>query len=290
MASGNNNGDQEILRLRDELLSLASQLSARYACRKLTEKTVVNLLMEHVCERCIVEKLRLGVRDEDKVDRAWRNLHSYAVELLIERLKNKLLEAGFHVSIASEAENPTGYYDVLLKVDRTGIQILNGSKSICLEAKTGFNISFLQLEKYLWNGSTIILVRFATSDVWTFRLSEWATFLKTVLNDRIEKARRIIAGRVVPVQGPDCKECPLESCKFRKSRAVKEDKLGKNNGFTEALEGFKRNADAAIEAALSAVLVELNRAATQMRETDKDRCHLNAPQLGALDVSPGQSL
>jgi len=51
MASGNNNGDQEILRLRDELLSLASQLSARYACRKLTEKTVVNLLMEHVCER-----------------------------------------------------------------------------------------------------------------------------------------------------------------------------------------------------------------------------------------------
>jgi hypothetical protein len=262
--------DSEILQLRDEILSLAAQISAKYSCQKVSEKTVIDLLMEYVCERCILEKLRLGIEDEDEIDRVWRNLHSYSVALLIERLKNKLVEGGFQVSIINEAENPTGRYDILLIVNRRGIQIMNGKESICLEAKTGLNISFNQLEKYLWNGTTIILVRFATGDVLTFRAGEWTRFLKAALSDRIEKARRIIEGRVVLVPAPDCRKCPLKDCRFNESR-MEENELGKNNSFLEALEGFRKNAITAIEAAVNSALEELRKVTTQMREDKEEQ-------------------
>jgi hypothetical protein len=276
MAQGSNDGVQEVLRLRDELLSLAAQISAKYANQRFSEKKVVSLLMEYTCERRILEELKLGVRCGDEIDKAWRNLHSYAVALLTERLKNRLSEAGFHVGIVNEAESPTGFYDILLRINSTGLEIINGDKSICLEAKTGFSISLSQLEKYLWNGVTIILVRFTTSDVIAFRPGDWATLLKAVLIDRIEKARRIIAGKAIIVQSVDCKQCPLESCRFYNGSPQEGDRLRKNNSIIKAFEGFKRNAVAAIEAAINAVLEELNRATAQMHEAGD---HMLPPSL-----------
>jgi len=53
--------------------------------------------MEHPCERLIIESLVLNLSWEDDIDRLWRGLHSYAVSLLTERLKNRLIEEGFDV-------------------------------------------------------------------------------------------------------------------------------------------------------------------------------------------------
>jgi len=253
-----NGFDHEVLQLRDEFLNLSAHIAAKYGVRGVSERTVVNLLMEHICEKFIVEKLKFGLGGEDDVDRVWRNLHDYAVALLVERLKNELIDKGFQISITSEAETPTGRYDVLLMVDRRGVQILDGYKNICLEAKTGLNISLGQLEKYLWNGSTTVLVRFTRGDAVPLRAQDWAGFMKAALRDRIGKAKRILEGKAILVPNKDCKECPLIECRFNKNQLEGRRSIGPRD-LSELFENFRRNAYASIEAAVKIVAEELNK-------------------------------
>lgn len=247
--------DQEVLQLRDELLRLVEEISAKYGGRS-GGKRVINLLMDHICERCIIEKIK-SPDDGDDVDRIWRNMHSYAVTLLIERLKNELAAAGLPISIISEAENPSGRYDILLMVDRKGVQVLNSGENISVEVKTGLNISLSQTEKYMWNSTTVILVRFATGDAITLRAGDWADLLKMALRNRIEKANRILDGKVILVPGRDCHECPLKECRF--NRKSEKSGLTRPHDINELFDGFRRNACAAIENAVKAVMTELVR-------------------------------
>jgi len=254
--------DKDILRLRDELLDLAAQISEKYSSRK-SEKFIIDLLMEHSCERLIIESLALNLIWEDDIDRLWRGLHIYAVSLLIERLKNRLIEEGFDVSLVNEAECPTGRYDILLIINNRGIKILTDGNDICLEVKTGFGVSFEQIEKYMWNGTIVILVRCVTGHALAFRAQDWSGPLRTVLEDRIKKAKRILDGNVVLVRGPDCKKCPLKDCKFNEFKA-EENETERANDFYETLDKFRKNATKAIETAVNLVLQELRRTSTQI--------------------------
>jgi hypothetical protein len=248
--------DHDVFQLRDEFLHIAACIAAKYGTGIVTERTVVKLLMEHLCERCIVEKLRLGFYSENEIDRVWRNLHDYAVMLLVERLKNELVASGLRIHILSEAENPAGRYDVLLMVDGGGIRILNSESTICLEAKTGLNVSLSQTEKYMWNGITVILIRFATGDIIQLRANDWIALLKSALKDRVEKAKRISDGNAIIVPGKDCRDCPSHNCKFNKNEFGKH-KLTKPCNLAELFENFRTNAPTAIEMAVKAVLEEL---------------------------------
>ncbi|MEM3640571.1 MAG: hypothetical protein QXH37_01420 [Candidatus Bathyarchaeia archaeon] len=247
---------QDVLRLRDEFLDLCAHIAARLSSGRVSEKAVASLLMESLCERFVVEKLKFEGADANEADRIWRNMHDYAVSLLLERLKNELFTRGFSVAVFNEVENPVGRYDVLLVVNRGRVQILNGNGSISLEVKTGLNVSLSQLEKYLWNGVTVILLRFATGDVVVLKPIEWADFLKSALADRIEIAKRILDNTPILVPGKDCRDCPLQSCPFNR-------KEGGNPGITkpkdlsELFNRFRENAYKAIESAVKAVITEL---------------------------------
>ncbi|MEM1674733.1 MAG: hypothetical protein QXI56_07680 [Candidatus Bathyarchaeia archaeon] len=249
--------DREVTYLRDMLISLAEEIAAKYSDGS-SGKRVIDLLMENLCERCIIERLKAGYSGDEEIDRVWRNLHEYAVSLLVERLKNELAAKGFPISIFSEADNPTGRYDALLIVDRRSIQILNGGGNICIEAKTGLNISLSQSEKYMWNGTTVVLVRFTSGDVIVLRAADWIDFLRAALADRIEKAKRILDGKVILVPGRDCYECPAEQCRFKKN-CGREREPTKPRSMEELFDGFRRNAYNAIDEAVRAVMVELSR-------------------------------
>ncbi|MEM2370870.1 MAG: hypothetical protein QXH51_08225 [Candidatus Bathyarchaeia archaeon] len=248
--------DQEVLHLRDELLRLADGIAAKYSSRS-SGKRAISLLMDYVCERCIIGKIKSPGDGDDDVDRIWRNMHGYAVTLLIERLKNELAAAGLPISIISEAENPAGRYDILLMVDGKSIHILNSGENISVEVKTGLNVPLGQIEKYMWNGTTVILVRFATGDAITLRAGDWADLLKMALRDRIKKASRILDGKVILIPGRDCHECPLKECRFNKNSGNNE--LTRPHDINELFNGFRRNAYAAIENAVKAVITELTR-------------------------------
>lgn len=246
----------DVLRLRDEFLDLCAHIAARLSSGRVSEKTVASLIMESLCERFVVEQLKSESADTNKVDPIWRNMHDYAVSLLLERLKNELLAHGLSVAVFNEVENPAGRYDVLLVVNKGRVQILNGNGSISLEVKTGLNVSLSQLEKYLWNGITVILLRFAIGDVAVLKPREWADFLKSALANRVKIAKRILDNTPILVPGKDCRDCPLQSCRFNR-------KEGGNPGITkpkdlsELFNRFRENAYKAIESAVKAVITEL---------------------------------
>jgi len=258
MALGSGFGSK-VLTLRDELIRLAEEIATKYAGSQcISSKKVISLLMEYLCERCIIERIKQNYDEDEEIDRVWRNLHEYAVLRLVERLKNELAAKGFPISIFSETDNPTGRYDVLLVVNGRSIQILNSGGNICLEAKTGLNISLNQSEKYMWNGTTVVLVRFASGDVIVLRAADWIDFLKAALADRIEKAKRILDGKIILVPGRDCYECPAEQCRFKKNSG-REREPTKPRSMEELFNGFRRNAYNAINEAVRAVMVELSR-------------------------------
>jgi len=249
---------REFFELRDHFLELADKISEKY---KVGSKIrAVNLLLRHVCERCIIELLSNPVQSsrEDMFDRVWRNMHSYALTLFLERLKNEFASRNISVAIVSESECPTGRYDVLITNGRT-IQILHDAlgKHISVEFKTGLNIDFTQLEKYLWNKITLILVRVETGHVITLKTDEWKEFLNSSLKDRIAKAERILEGKTLLVPGKDCKECPLNTCRFKKHDPKKEE-IAKPENLTRLLENFKEKLYPTIENAVKAVLAEID--------------------------------
>ncbi|MEM0358027.1 MAG: hypothetical protein QXL77_06615 [Candidatus Bathyarchaeia archaeon] len=246
---------QDVLILRDNFLDLCAHIAAKFSL-KVSEKTIASLLLESVCESFIVEKLKSEEANMDDVDKIWRNLHNYAVSLLLERLKNQLLKHGFLTTMIREMENPTGQYDVLVKLNEGRVQILNGNKNISLEVKTGLNVSLSQLEKYLWNGVTLILLRLTTGDIVVLRPEDWAIFLKSALIDRIKKAKRILTDTPVSVPGEDCKRCPLKGCQFNK-RESKNRGITRPKDLSELLKLFRENAYRAIEEAVKVVIREL---------------------------------
>jgi len=247
---------EELFKLRDRLLDIAGQISEKYPAS--SKIRVVNLLLRHVCERCIIELLSSPAHNnrEDMFDKVWRNLHSYAVTLFLERLKNELASRKIDVAVVSEGECPTGRYDVLVINGRTvQIRYDEKGKRVSVEFKTGLNVDFAQLEKYLWNGISLILVRVETGHVVTFRTEEWREFLKHALQDRIAKAERILEGKAMLVPGEDCAKCPLTTCRFNRYDP-KTDGLTKPENLTRLMENFRENIYPAIENAVRAVLEE----------------------------------
>ncbi|MGB9959864.1 MAG: hypothetical protein ACPLKQ_05025 [Candidatus Bathyarchaeales archaeon] len=246
----------DVLKFRDEFLYLCAHIATRFSSGRASEKAVASLLMESSCEKFVVEKLKAEGAYTNYVDPIWRNVHDYAVLLLLERLKNELLAHGFSVTVFNEVENSAGRYDVLLVVNRWQVQIINGSGSISIEVKTGLNVSLSQLEKYLWNGITVVLLRFATGDVVVLKPSEWVDLLKFALADRIEKAKRVLASTPILVPGKDCRGCPLQSCRFNKKESGNPG-MTKPKDLSELFNRFRVNAYKAIESAVKAVMIEL---------------------------------
>jgi len=248
---------EELFQLRDRFLELAGQISEKYSVP--SKIRVVNVLLRNVCERCVTELLSNPAQSsrEDMFDKVWRNLHSYAVTLFLERLKNELATRKIAAAVVSEGECPTGRYDVLITNGRT-IQVFYNAagKRVSIEFKTGMNVDFTQLEKYLWNGISLILVRVETGHVVTLRTDDWREFLKHSLKDRIGKAERILRGKAMLIPGKDCMECPLTTCRFNKNNN-KTDELTKPENLARLLKNFKENIYSAIENAVNATLEEI---------------------------------
>lgn len=250
---------KELLYLRDCFLNLAEQIATKYSVSTISKQRIVNILMRHVCERHILERISNSSQDKSDrfFDRVWRNLHKYAVMLFLERLKNELASKNIKVAVVSESVASTGRYDVIVLNSKI-IRIVGSSieRHVSIEFKIGLNIEFTQLEKYLWNDLTLVLVRVETGHVIKLKTSDWVEFLKCSLKDRLSKAERVLKGKVMLIPGEDCFGCPLSSCKFNRNK-MQVNGLKKPDDLESLLENFKKNLYPSIEKAVKMTLDEI---------------------------------
>jgi len=210
-------GLNELEELREEYLKLAREIASMYGLTsggKPRVATVMKVLGENECERLIQHLLRNPVSAANgSFDRYYREKHEFYRRKLVDRLKNELEDARFNVLITTEENVETGRYDVTIVSGRR-VRILNGQEEIVIEIKGSLGISLEQIERYLLNGTVIILVRVVTGHVARLSTYEYIDFLAESVKDLTRKAERILGNKPVMIRGSRCRECPVETCVY----------------------------------------------------------------------------
>ncbi|MEM3488934.1 MAG: hypothetical protein QXO75_04665, partial [Nitrososphaerota archaeon] len=188
--------------------------------------------------------------------------HSYAKRKLIERLKREL--ACHEYQIVSEARSASGRYDVLLEVNKSNIEVKTSNVRIVIEVKAGIDISLEQLERYLRENTAVILCRIRLGQTVLLRAKDHTELLVESLKDYIEKADRILDGKLVLVPGPDCSRCDAQ-CTYAQPLKEGDHELIRlcDEDFSKDIESFLKNLYTCIDATVNLVVKQLKQEALE---------------------------
>ena len=265
--------------LKEEYLKLAREIAFKYGLTsggKPRVATVMKVLSENECEGLIQYLLRNPASARNgSFDRYYREKHEFYKRKLVDRLKNELEDAGFNVLIATEENVLTGRYDVAIFSGRQ-VRVVNDQEQIAIEIKGSLGISLEQIERYLLNGTVIILVRVVTGHVVMLSAYEYIDFLVESLKDLTRKAERILRNKPVLVRGSQCRKCPVETCPYNiRSGNGKDDRFERitmgDEEFNFDLDMLFRNAYPTIKKVTEMVLEVLKLNSKMMKETSAPR-------------------
>jgi hypothetical protein len=253
----------ELKNLKEEYVTLAGKIASANGLAyqgKLRVSTVMKILADHECERLIIHLLRNPDVENNKFDRYYSEKHEFCKRKLVERLKNKLEGMGRRVSISTEMKSDTGRYDLII-VSGQQIKILdeNGKEKIVIEIKASLGIDLFQIERYLWDDLTLIIVRVVTSHVKKIKTVECLNFLLESLRDLAKKANRILANKPIVVPRRDCCMCQDMGCKYNENNKTSHFHrivMG-NEEFKLDMDELFKNIYTAIDEAVEMVAEEL---------------------------------
>ena len=145
---------EDIEKLRKELDELLDQLAERirqyYPRARLRKSTLLAMLAETECPGCLLKKvIQKYEGPRDSVDPWYREKHNVAVNIALEALRERLRKMGYKVEVMTEAEGSHGRVDILIRITRSGMELINNERIVIIEVKTGKTISFYQLLRYL---------------------------------------------------------------------------------------------------------------------------------------------
>ena len=122
---------------------------------------IIDTLMKYSCPGCIVKALTTHVSHE-YVDDIFRENHRLAVNLLVERLRQRLTVNGSksaYAYVQGEVPGEYGRVDVLVKPISCGVLVKLKNVRVIVEVKTGKSFSYIQLFRYLiQNPNSVIVV------------------------------------------------------------------------------------------------------------------------------------
>ena len=220
----------EVERLRKELDELLDRLLERirqcYPEAKLSKSTFLAMLAETRCPGCLLKKVvQKHKGSRDGVDPWHREKHNMAVDIGSEALYEYLENMGYDTKIATEAEGTHGRVDILIRITRYGMNVIDGGRTVIVEVKTGSSISFYQLLRYLLDHPDAILViwRPLHEHIDSYKPEEIGPMLIEFLKMCIRRARRFLKSRM------ECNH-KLPAKKFSKGVPKKDLKA-----FSEAL-------------------------------------------------------
>jgi hypothetical protein len=240
---------QLILRLGDK-----SNGASRAKVGAVLASTMCEQLASHLISS------RNGNFEDIQFDPYYREKHEVAKRKLVDRLKTELSNAGKELQffVCAEEANELGRFDLtIVNGSRLKIQAKSGKKLV-VEVKASLGLDLAQIERYLFNGEPLLIIRIMTGQVKLLRPRELSSFLEESMSDLVSKAERILASRPLLVPGYECYRCPLSDCDYNKSRARERHIVSMNQKeFDEDVKTFMLNLYPTIKKAIQIILKEL---------------------------------
>lgn len=186
--------------------------------------SVTKLLLSCDCERQL--QFLLSHQDsyliqEKRFDSLFRVRSTFATRKIINHLAGRLLEEHFRVGIATEVRSDFGVYDVVIYEGSPTSIRQNGREVVRLEIKASLGLDLEQIERYLWQGSsTLLLIRALTGQVTRFSPERQWGFISFSQQETLSKAKRVLQApnNALTIPGNYCKWCPDRLCSFNRAR------------------------------------------------------------------------
>lgn len=190
---------EDVEKLREELDKLLDRLLEHirqyYPRAKLSKGTLLAMLAETKCLGCLLKKvIQKYEGPRDSVDPWHREKHNMAIDVGSEALYERLEEMGYEAEIITEAESAHGHVDILIKITRYGMNVINGGRTAIVEVKTGNSISLYQLLRYSLDhpDAAIIIWRLLPRHIDSYKPEEIRPALIRFLKMCICRARRFL--------------------------------------------------------------------------------------------------
>jgi len=247
--------------IRREYLQLTQELSDR--SNNASRARVEAILSSTICERLSSYMISNDKRhlEGPRFDPYYSEKHEMTKRKFVDRMKTRLSELGKEAQFLVQTEEPSDF-------GRSDLVIINGNqlkisamggRAVRVELKASRGLDLSQIERYLLNAETLLLVRVMTGHVARLSPNKLSAFLEESLRDLSRKAKRLIDGRQFLIPGQECHKCPIKECNHNKSRQSKQSIFVTINHkeFERDLEEFMLNLYPTIDKAIHAVFEEL---------------------------------
>jgi len=211
-ASPNTDKKNEILKKDKPAKQLFVYLDALRSNLKIPASNAkcLRILQEIPCLLRCANDLREAAEFNGHIDPIFKLKHDYAKTKIIDAILQKISN---DIVIKSEFNLGTGSLDIAILQVRAFPD--ESPKLIGIEIKSGKSIDLHQLERYLYECDTVILVRVITEDVAIIRNSLLVKEIRNNILSLIEKTKLLINGNRTKIEGQWCRECSAQ-CEFRK--------------------------------------------------------------------------
>ncbi|MCL4343564.1 MAG: hypothetical protein JRN26_01275 [Nitrososphaerota archaeon] len=204
----------------EELLSLAKELIAKHG-NNAGAITALKKLVSEQCDSKVMYELEHGDYESgQKFDAIYGEKSTYATTVIIDNLKRRLLEHGYTATIAAEETSEVGRYDVVIRSNGNGSCSIysSGAEKVRLEIKAAEGMPLEQISRYLFDRSSLVVVRVLLGDVFVLRYADVRQYVKFLVELETSKVRRLLEGKPVLVPGYQCYDCPNTSCTYNRVR------------------------------------------------------------------------
>lgn len=248
--------------IRDEYKQLILGLSEKSngSSRARVGAILSSTMCEQLASHLIFDR-NSGVEKDLQFDPYYGEKHEMTKRKFVDRLKTKLTEAGKELQFIIRTEEPSdfGHYDlVIINGNQLKIQTKDGG-AIAVEFKASLGLDLSQIERYLLNGDTLLIVRIITGQVIKLSPYKLTEFLEESVRDLTSKAKRLTQGHPFSVPGYECRKCPLMECghnRLPETRGRRLISMGQKE-FEEDFETFTQNLFPTIDRAVEIVLEHL---------------------------------